>query len=301
MKNPVSRAGGHAGPPLQPLVRVSISSTPPPLVGVVEKASLRLGLTFAFVRHSGESRNPFLPFSSALRPDILAPSRRRYGRRHIYPPHPFRIRARRALPRVGIKCKNESKNHKMDSGFRRNDGGFPALRGFFNSPLRVGLPEGKARRRGRAVCAKADSVGGALYHGMSPHKFAFGLMPSAHCLVFPEGDRPSRGEWMVGALQERSKILSLPGRLHIQNHEIRTSSTFPERKVQMAICRPCAHCFPRPERIQRLARRRFLPHPEQARLRAVSRESRGASGAPFDTPPSAATQGEAGSAAWQVE
>ena len=83
--------------------------------GVVEKASLRLGLTFAFARHSGESRNPFSPLSLALRPDVLAPGRGRYGRRHIYPPHPFRTRVRRALPRVGIKCKNESKNHKMDS------------------------------------------------------------------------------------------------------------------------------------------------------------------------------------------
>ena len=68
------------------------------------------------------SRNPFSPLSLAFRPDVLAPGRGRYGCRHIYPPHPFRTLARRALPRVGIKCKNESKNHKMDSGFRRNDG-----------------------------------------------------------------------------------------------------------------------------------------------------------------------------------
>ena len=61
-------------------------------------------------------------FAFAFRPDALSPGRGRYGRRHIYPPHPFRIRARRSLPRVGIKCENESKNHKMDSGFRRNDG-----------------------------------------------------------------------------------------------------------------------------------------------------------------------------------
>ena len=27
----------------------------------------------------------------------------------------------------------------MDSGFRRNDGGFPALRGFFNRPLKGGV------------------------------------------------------------------------------------------------------------------------------------------------------------------
>ncbi len=74
-------------------------------------------------RHSGESRNPFSPLSLAFRPAVLSPGRGRYGRRHVYPPHPFRIRARRSLPRVRIKCENESKNHKMDSGFRRNDGG----------------------------------------------------------------------------------------------------------------------------------------------------------------------------------
>ncbi len=85
-------------------------------------------------RHSGESRNPFSPLSLALRLDVLVPGRGRYGHRHMYPPYPFRTRARRPLPRVGIKCKNEGKNHKMDSGFRRNDGGCPALRGFFNNP-----------------------------------------------------------------------------------------------------------------------------------------------------------------------
>ena len=115
--------------------------------GAAEKASLRLGLTFVFVRHSGVGadqggrvrRNPFLPLSLALHPDILAPGRGGYGHRHIYPPHPFRTRVRRSLPRVGIKCKNESKNHKMDSGFRRNDGGFPASRGFLNNPLKGGV------------------------------------------------------------------------------------------------------------------------------------------------------------------
>ena len=104
--------------------------------GAVEKASLRLGLTFAFVRHSGESRNPFSPLSLVFRPAVLSPERGRYGHRHIYPPHPFRIRARHSLPRVGMKRENENKNHKMDSGFRRNDGGFPASRDFFNSPSR---------------------------------------------------------------------------------------------------------------------------------------------------------------------
>ena len=93
------------------------------LSGGKKYPSLCLGLTFASARHSGESRNPFSPLSLAFRPDLLSPNRGRYGRRHIYPPHPFRIWARRSLPRVGVKCENESKNHKMDSGFRRNDGG----------------------------------------------------------------------------------------------------------------------------------------------------------------------------------
>ena len=64
----------------------------------------------------------------------------------------------------------------MDSGFRRNDGqergakpsscigrhssGHHSPGGFFNNPLRgSGLPRGKPDR-GRAVCAKADVVGG---------------------------------------------------------------------------------------------------------------------------------------------
>ena len=97
-------------------------------------------MTFAFARHSGESRNPFSLLSLALHPDILSPERGRYGRRHIYPPHPFRIRAWRSLPRVGIKCENESKNHKMDSGFRRNDGGFPHRGTFSSAPKRADTP-----------------------------------------------------------------------------------------------------------------------------------------------------------------
>ena len=86
-----------------------------------------------------------LPF--ALRPDVLAPGRGGYGRRHIYRPHPFRIRARRALPQAGSKCGNESKNQKMDSVEpsligrlrHRNDGGFSTSGGFFNNPLKGGV------------------------------------------------------------------------------------------------------------------------------------------------------------------
>ena len=114
-------------PDARPGARMRSSACRP---GSLKKSTFRLRLTFAFARHSGESRNPFLPLSLSLRPDVLASGRGRYGRRHIYPLHPFRIRAQRALQRVGIKCENENKNHKMDSGFRRNDGGFPASRGF---------------------------------------------------------------------------------------------------------------------------------------------------------------------------
>ena len=106
------------------------SSSP---LGAVEKASLRLGLTFAFARHSGESRNPFSPLSLALRPYVLAPGRGRYGCRLIYPPHRFRTRARRSLPRVGIKSKNESNNQKWIPASAGMTVVF-ASRGFFNSP-----------------------------------------------------------------------------------------------------------------------------------------------------------------------
>ena len=102
---------------------LSSKSTPPtPLSGAVKKVSLRLGLSFAFVRHSGESRNPFSSLSLAFCRTSSLPTGEDMDAA-MYPPHPFRIRARRSLPRVGIKCENESKNHKMDSGFRRNDGG----------------------------------------------------------------------------------------------------------------------------------------------------------------------------------
>ncbi len=116
-------------------------------------------------RHSGESRNPFSPLSLAFRPAALSPDRRRYGHRHIYPPHPFRIRARRSLPRAGIKCENESKNHKMDSGFRRNDGGFPASRGFFNRPPQGGseIQRALSRDKGTPPCQGGKKKQKPLY------------------------------------------------------------------------------------------------------------------------------------------
>ena len=61
----------------------------------------------------------------------------------------------------------------------------------FTPPLRVGLPEGKARRRGRAVCAKADSVGGKTFliaiPNSTPHRFACGLTPLSHRLPLKGG------------------------------------------------------------------------------------------------------------------
>ena len=58
-------------------------------------------------------------------------------------------------------------------------------------PLRVGLPEGKAQRRGRAVCAKADSVGGKTrllpFRIIPPTGSLAGLRPYLT-------DSPSRGE-----------------------------------------------------------------------------------------------------------
>ena len=119
-----------------------------PLEGLTEIASLRLRLTFAFVRHSGESQNPFSALSLAFRPDALSPDRGRFGRRHINSPHPFRIRARRSFPRAGVKSENENKNHIMDSGFRRNDGGFPTSRGFFNNPPQGGKGDAPAEEGG---------------------------------------------------------------------------------------------------------------------------------------------------------
>ena len=97
------------------------------------------GLSLQFHTYSIESdrnqpsfrRKPESIFAFAFGPSL---GRGRYGHRHIYPLHPLRTRARCSLPRVGIKCKNKSKNHKMDSVEasrlgrlrHRNDGGFPA-------------------------------------------------------------------------------------------------------------------------------------------------------------------------------
>ncbi len=77
---------------------------------------------------------------------------------------------------------------------RGGRGGCSLDNGFFNYPLRVWLSEGKARRRGRAFCAKADSVGGKMRYiatpNYTPHQLACGLRP---CLVvgLPEEERPT--------------------------------------------------------------------------------------------------------------
>ena len=64
-------------------------------------------------------------------------------------------------------------------------------------PLRVWLPEGKARRGSRAFCAKADSVGGKMRFiaspNYTPHRIAFGLTPSALRLAFPSGSQTLKG------------------------------------------------------------------------------------------------------------
>ena len=71
--------------------------------------------------------------------DGVEPDRGRYGRRRIYPPHPFRIRARRALRRVGIRCGNEWKSHKMDSAN-------PPAPGLLKKTLDTGKPPSFRRK-----------------------------------------------------------------------------------------------------------------------------------------------------------
>ena len=48
-------------------------------------------------------------------------------------------------------------------------------------------PPMRGSRRSRAVCAKADAVGGGLLCGMSPHRFGFGFTPSPHRLPLKGG------------------------------------------------------------------------------------------------------------------
>ena len=77
---------------------------------------------------------------------------------------------------------NPARTHRLfippDKGLLKR----PEERGI-TPPLRVWLPEGKARRGSRAVCAKAESVGGKMRFiaspNYTPHRIAFGLTPSA--------------------------------------------------------------------------------------------------------------------------
>ncbi len=107
------------------------------------------------------SRNPFSPLSLALRPDVLAPGRGRYGR-------PIYIRLIRSGSGRGAPTSESESNAKTKAKIikwipaqGRNDGGFPASRDFSNSPSRV------ASRRGRIPCGPRPGGEKSGSHGMS--------------------------------------------------------------------------------------------------------------------------------------
>ena len=72
-------------------------------------------------------------------------------------------------------------------------------------PLRVWLPEGKARRGSRAFFAKADAVGGKMRFiaipNYTPHRFACGLAPLAHRLPLKGGVNPLSSDFFNSPLK----------------------------------------------------------------------------------------------------
>ena len=63
----------------------------------------------------------------------------------------------------------------------------PLRRSLFTNENIKSTPPLRGSRRSRAVCAKADAVGGGLLCGMSPHRFGFGFTPSPHRLPLKGG------------------------------------------------------------------------------------------------------------------